>query len=78
MIIVQEENGFTMDLMTVTPVSAGTKKWIGVTIMECHYILATLTVILEMICFVTTQLAICGSRTPILLDNFLVTDGKEP
>ena len=79
-IIVQEENGFTMDLMTVTSVSAGTKKWVGVTIMERHYILAALTVIIEMTCFVTTQMAIilCGSRTPILLDNLLVPDGKEP
>ena len=57
MIQTQGRNGFIMDLIVVTPVSAGKKIWDGVPILEPLYTSETLTEILETICFVTTRKA---------------------
>ena len=71
----QDVNGFIMDLIVVTPMSAGKKTCRGVTIMELIFTSATLTVIPEQISYVTTRMVTCLSRTPTITDSLVTQDG---
>lgn len=62
--LIQEGNGFIMDLNGVTTESAGERTCGGVPIMEPLSISETLMVIPEMICSVMTSVVTCISHTP--------------
>ena len=72
----QEVHGFIMDIIVVTPLSAGKETGYFVTIMELMFTPATSTVIPKQISYVTTRPATCISRTPTITDSFLSQDGK--